>query len=308
MSDSTESSAYFYRIITLVVDVGTVTLREVFYSKCPKATVTTLFTSPTISSEFIKLKSKKILTSIQYQQVTVNPDPDTYDISLLITLLTNKKICEITEPAKGWGQIPPDTDLSLGADLLRVRDIRNQIVGHRPNAQLEEKEFQVLWGNIESLLVRIARHVGSTEEAKIKQMIESSKTRVLEPLDDREKKLLQVFVEWQKKDTEKYQAQLLDVQKSLDHLHLKVDGIHNTDDTGASSSDDTLTSLQSQVQSIAQNIGNLAQQGAVHEIHENLQSMHGVIGGMHQTTQMLKKQLEDYKCQMELLTPQIQAA
>ncbi|XP_053380115.1 E3 ubiquitin-protein ligase DZIP3-like [Mercenaria mercenaria] len=261
MSDSTESSAYFYRIITLVVGVGTVTLRDLFYSICPKADVVTLFASSQISSEFTRLKSKKILTGVQYQHVTVNPDPDTYDISLLITLLTNKEICGITKPANGWGQFPPDTDLSLGADLLRARDIRNEIVGHPPNAQIEQKEFQGLWGKIETVLVRIASHVGSTEEAKIKQMIEEAKTRVLEPLNDREEKLLQVFLERQKEDSEQYQAQLTGLQKSLADLHLKVDA------TDASRSDDKLTLLQSQVESIAKNIGNMAQQGAVQEVN-----------------------------------------
>ena len=221
MSDSTESSAYFYRVISLVVDVGTETLRGIFYSKVPKSDVATLFETPQIRSEFRKLKGK-VLTQVQYDKVTNDPDPDTFDISLLTTLLTIKKISGIPKPAAGWGVTPSESDTTLGADLIRLRDIRNEIIAHCSKAQLEVHEYKRIWGSVENVLIRIAKHVNASEEAKIKALIVDAEKRKLEPLHEREKKLLKEFIEWQKEDNKRIEEQLLDVQNSLKNLDIKV--------------------------------------------------------------------------------------
>jgi hypothetical protein len=222
MSDSTESSAYFYRIISLVVDVGTETLRDTFYWKVPKSNVVTLFATPGVQSEFKRLKGIKALTEVQYAKVTNNPDPDTYDISLLTTLLTNQKICRISKPKDGWGKVPDQSDISLGADLLRLREIRNEIIAHRNKAQLEVEDYKKIWGNVEIVLLRLAANIDASEKDKVKEKIRSAETRVLEPFHDREKKLLQVFIEWQKEDNKKTEVQLSDISNKLENLHLKV--------------------------------------------------------------------------------------
>ncbi|XP_053390916.1 uncharacterized protein LOC128553764, partial [Mercenaria mercenaria] len=223
MSDSTESSARFYRIISLVVDVGTQTLLDTFYSKVRKEDVSIVFGTSKVKAEFFKLKGKNALTKVQYNKVTsANPDPDTYDISLLTTLLTNQKLCGIPPPAKGWGTTPPDSsDLSVGADLLRLRELRNEIVGRRTNAQLEVADYSMFWSKVEVILVRLAKDVSQAEEKKIKEMIRNTETGPIEPLHDREKKLLQVFLQWQKEDNEKYRTKMTEVLNSLNNLSLK---------------------------------------------------------------------------------------
>lgn len=222
MSDSTEKSAYFYRIITLVVDVGTETLRDTFYSKVPKADVISKFSSPEIVREFNQLNTKHVLSKAQYEKVTVNPDPDNYDITLLLILLTNRKIAGISPPRNGWGGTLDPADDSLGANLIRLREIRNELVGHSANTQMQSTEFKTYWGKIETILKKIAGCVDQAVEDKITQKIKDAETRILEPLDDREKKLLQVFIQWRKDEDDKNEALLTSLQSSLQNLHLKV--------------------------------------------------------------------------------------
>lgn len=222
MSDSTEKSAYFYRIITLVVDVGTETLRDTFYSKVPKADVLSKFSSSKIARELSQLNTKHVLSKAQYEKVTVNPDPDNYDITLLLVLLTNEKISGISQPRNGWGRPLDPADDSLGANLVRLREIRNELVGHRANTQMQKTEFKTYWGKIEAVLKKIAGFVDQAVEDKITQKIKDAETRILEPLDDREQKLLQVFLQWRKEEDEKNEAVLTNVQNSLANLHLKV--------------------------------------------------------------------------------------
>ena len=62
-----------------------------------------------------------------------NPDPDKFDITLLICLLTNIFPNEIKAPCTGWKD-PNPTDTSLWADLIRMRNLRNEIA-HPENAK-----------------------------------------------------------------------------------------------------------------------------------------------------------------------------
>ncbi|XP_053380815.1 uncharacterized protein LOC128548982 [Mercenaria mercenaria] len=309
MSDSTESSARFYRIISLVVDVGTQTLLDIFYSKVPKENLLVLFGTPKVKAEFIKLKGKNALTKVQYVKVTAaNPDPDTYDISLLTTLLTCQTICGIPLAKK----FPPDpSDLSVGADLHRLRELRNEIIGHRNNAQLEVTEFKKFWADVETVLIRLAKHVGTAEETKIRQMIRKTETGPIEPLHDREKKLLQVFLQWQKEDIEKYQTQMAEVLNSLENLNIKVDNIKKpTDETDAARSDseDTLSSLQSQVVSLVESFGSIAKQDDVNQIQANLKNMGDTVQTIVQTMKTLQQQLDANNRNMEALTQKTQIA
>ncbi|XP_053380796.1 uncharacterized protein LOC123549420 isoform X2 [Mercenaria mercenaria] len=304
-----ENSVRFYRIISLVVDVGTQTLLDIFYSKVPKEDVSVLFGTREVKAEFIKLKGKNALTKVQYVKVTAaNPDPDTYDISLLTTLLTCQTICGIPLAKK----FPPvSSDLSVGADLHRLRELRNEIIGHRNNAQLEVTEFKKFWADVETVLIRLANHVGTEEETKIRQMIRDVETGPIEPLHDREKKLLQVFVQWQKEDIEKYQTKMTEVLNSLENLNIKVDNIKKpTDETDAvrSDSEDTLSSLQSQVVSLVESFGNIAKQDDVNHIQANLKNMGDTVQTLVHTMKTLQQQLDANNRNMEALTQKTQIA
>ena len=106
---SKEETTNYCRIILLMVDVGTETLLHLFYSLVPKHSVKGYFASK--KSEIDKGKRKKVFDNSQYAKLTCpDPNPDEFDISLMIKLLTYFKL----SPVK--------------LDNLQI--LRNEIVGH----------------------------------------------------------------------------------------------------------------------------------------------------------------------------------
>ena len=84
---SKEETTNYCRIILLMVDVGTETLLHLFYSLVPKHSVNGYFAAK--KSEIEDGKRKKVFDKNQYVKLTCpDPNPDEFDISLLINLLT----------------------------------------------------------------------------------------------------------------------------------------------------------------------------------------------------------------------------
>ena len=46
------------------------------------------------------------------------------DLNLVYNLLAN--FCDITDPCSGWGNIPDNDDISVGADIERIKMIVNE--------------------------------------------------------------------------------------------------------------------------------------------------------------------------------------
>ena len=88
------------------------------------------------------------------------PTPTSYgtsadlDISALFVLSRN--ICGLQPPAstKSWDKAPPNTDVSLEADLVRLKRYRNSLYGHITETSITEDEFSKLWDEISDILIR----------------------------------------------------------------------------------------------------------------------------------------------------------
>ena len=101
-----------------------------------------------------ELVESKVLNSDQLKQLRPDdgsdPDPEKFDISLIILILTN--FCpSVLRPRTGWYNMPQEKDKSLSAKLVRLRLFRNKLL-HRPNTRFEEKEFFDLWNKLEGIL------------------------------------------------------------------------------------------------------------------------------------------------------------
>ncbi|KAK3105280.1 hypothetical protein FSP39_021556, partial [Pinctada imbricata] len=68
-----------------------------------------------------------------------------FDTTLIITLLRN--LSNILTPSLGWNKDPHPSDSSLGADLLRLRRIRNDHV-HCKNMRMTNKDFGKKWSDL----------------------------------------------------------------------------------------------------------------------------------------------------------------
>ena len=88
------------------------------------------------------------------------PTPASYgtsadlDITALFVLIRNT--CGLQPPAStgSWDKAPPITDVSLEADLVRLKQCRNSLYGHITETSITEDEFSKLWGEISYVLIR----------------------------------------------------------------------------------------------------------------------------------------------------------
>jgi hypothetical protein len=171
MPDNLKNSSNYQRLISMVIDLGTEVMLLLFFHLKPEEKVTAFLSKPDVRRKLDYKKRRNILTPRQYRIVTLPyPNPREFDLSLLLTLLSYIFEDEIMAPIHGWGTFPSaaSNDFSIGADLLRLKRIRNEIIGHHVKAQLSNTEFTDLWQQTESLLLRIVEIVDFKGKASYK--------------------------------------------------------------------------------------------------------------------------------------------
>lgn len=69
-----------------------------------------------------------------------------FDLDVVYILLTN--FCDIPCPDNGWGNMPGDEDLSLGADIERVRILVNEYLDNNTLNVKVADQILGRWGNL----------------------------------------------------------------------------------------------------------------------------------------------------------------
>ena len=130
----------------------------------------------------------------------VPPDAEEFDISLLCVLFRN--ICpNVPPPTLGWNTRQPDVnDLSLAADLQRLKNIRNSVYAHKSSTKVTNADFEPLWIDLSQIIYRISKH-GSGKHQNIKQRIQILRNENLDPRSERDR-MLKIFIKWQEQDEE----------------------------------------------------------------------------------------------------------
>ncbi|XP_060575346.1 uncharacterized protein LOC132732840 [Ruditapes philippinarum] len=198
MSDNPEKCANYLRIVRFTVDVGTDAVRDLLYYSKARDNIASFFAQRTISDELLQLKRKHIITKEQYERIISCENVDNFDLSLLITLLTNIFAVTIGRPACGWDNPADENNTSIAADLLRLKDIRNTIIGHKSSAQISSEEYKSLWKDLENIFIRIKMVVcGSGESEKsIRTKLEVYISKALEPTDEIEERYANLIQRW----------------------------------------------------------------------------------------------------------------
>ena len=214
-----QQSVNYFKIIKLLVDVGGDVLREALLKEIPETQLANKFSLN--YSKFVILKKQKVLTDPQFSLVTnPSPDPAKFDVSLLVALLRN--ICpNVEEPAKGWKECPDETDKSLGAELVRIRDIRNKRL-HPASTLMPKGSFSSLWTDLSSIIIRIATGISSEVTSSFTEKIVYLKHEDTIPDGENEKKLFKTFIDWKNQIADILEEKMHLIEESLDSLHLKV--------------------------------------------------------------------------------------
>ena len=129
---ATEKTTNYARLCRLLVDVGSHILRETFDKKRPPGNLEKVLSTSKIRDELQELRKRKVLNPSQwgklYPAIKSSVSSRDFDITLLVVLLRN--ICGLVCPATGWDTVPPTTDTTLEADIVRIKCYRNTVYGH----------------------------------------------------------------------------------------------------------------------------------------------------------------------------------
>ena len=153
--DSSEEKTNGTKLLRLVIDGGTTVLREyLMKSTCP--TLQDVLLKHKGRLAYLKSLKKNILTDDQWKKLFpssgIPPNPLTFDISLLHLLL--REVCGLTAPAKGWHKMPPDTELSKEARIVRIKFLRNELC-HGISTSIPNDKFQEKLQTISQSLVAL---------------------------------------------------------------------------------------------------------------------------------------------------------
>lgn len=204
---ATKESENFYRLVSLLVDIGTASIRRLFLKYAVNPPAVTSVTQFLVQEQntINSLSTKRVLGPAQLKLLQPPPgqvaDPETWDISLLCILLKNT--CPITQTERN--------------DIDVIRNIRNQIYGHRASAALSETDFTQNWSDIETASKSIAHACNDVAfENYLAKYIDRVKLGALDI-----ESTTQIFKQWFKDDDD-VKAQLDTVSDTLDHVSAKI--------------------------------------------------------------------------------------
>ena len=209
--DPIQAKANYSRVCQLLVDKGSDVLRRALHAIHPPSTLAAVLSA-----------NKRTLSRIRYSVInptqwsllfpaTGLPDSNNFDITLLTILLRN--ICGLPSPAAGWNVMPPASDTSISADILRIKIFRNEIYGHVPNAHLDDTKFETLWQEISKPLVKLGIPQQDIDELK------------KAPLTPEEESYVEKLKEWKELEDDLF-TKLNDIQGEFAQLRMVVKNVY----------------------------------------------------------------------------------
>ena len=150
-----QAKANHSRICQLLIGMGGNAFRSVLQTKVNRSP------PPSTLDSFLKankkfLRNLRVVTPTQWNLLfpaSGLPDSKDFDITLLTILLRN--ICGLASPAAGWKVMPPASDTSISAGILRIKMFRNEVYAHLPCPEIDGTEFERLWLEISKPLIKL---------------------------------------------------------------------------------------------------------------------------------------------------------
>ena len=198
------------KLSRLLIDGGTTVLRTIFDHYHPPANLLA-----DLHRNYLTLNNllrKRVLRRPQWDLLFppggATPDSNTFDITLLFLLLAN--ICGLSPPTLGWHTKPPPSDVSLEANLARIKFFRNELYGHVSSTGVDTPTFSALWLEISAVLVALGLHQAEIDRLKAERCGEED--------------YIDVLLEWADSE-EDIKSQLRDISKSQTKVQHTVDEV-----------------------------------------------------------------------------------
>ena len=151
----------FFRTCQLLMGVGVKAMRQAFERLHHPKTLTSVLQS---NERTLRKLPRRVLT--ENMQNTLFPSSNSYgklsdfDITLLSVLFRHISGLKppIADPVTGrrsWDEDPANCDVSLEADLVRLKRFRNSIYAHAKSTAMSSCEFAATWDAIADVLKRL---------------------------------------------------------------------------------------------------------------------------------------------------------
>ncbi|XP_060571575.1 uncharacterized protein LOC132729771 [Ruditapes philippinarum] len=209
MCEMSEERTNYIRTSLMYTDLTREVLFKVFKYLIKSEDITGFLSSLEEQNILRELFKKNVINRYDYDLVSGQVlNLDRFDISLLIRVILNLCKDNIQKQQSGWQTKPHPKDEGLSADLLRLRDVRNKIIGHRADAKLSEAEYEKTWAKIKAILLRVVERVDSKPCENFERRINKYKQINVDTDNARVKRLLD---------------ELPSYKKEFDHLQEKVE-------------------------------------------------------------------------------------
>lgn len=210
---STKETTNYARLCRLLVDVGTQVLRETFDRKHPPGNLHTVLTTAPVNGTLTSLKKKGVINPTQLG-ILMSPTVSSkdFDITLLVALLRN--ICGVSASAAVWKSPPSSTDTTETADIVRIRNHRNEVFAHANRASVDDATFNTYWVSIKETLVRLGGLCYQT-------VIDNIKTECMDP--EREQ-YYQELLKQRKENEGSVMEKLDEIDRKFDQIMLQKIG------------------------------------------------------------------------------------
>ena len=194
-ASSTRENTNYARLCRLLIDMGTEALRNIFNGiHSPANLHKILFSSSPHYNTLKWLQRRRVLNPTLWEKLSTLSSAE-FDITLLVVLLRN--ICDLSPPVStgSWDELPPDSDNSTEANIVRIKCYRNDVYAHASKASVDDLTFNELWKNISNAIIGLA---SGTNAALYTQAISKLKNERMDP--DAEAHFRDFLIDWKKFD------------------------------------------------------------------------------------------------------------
>ena len=209
-----QAKANHSRICQLLIGKGGNAFRSVLQTKVNRSP------PPSTLDSFLKankkfLRNTRVVTPTQWNLLfpaSGLPDSKDFDITLLTILLRN--ICGLPSPAAGWKVVPPASDTSISAEILRIKMFRNEVYAHLPCPEINATELERLWQEISRSLIKLGIPQKEIDDLKVA------------PLTSEEESYIQELKKWKEFEDE-LTSKMNDLGEEFGIVKKKITNIEN---------------------------------------------------------------------------------
>ena len=275
------------KLSRLLIDGGTTVLRNIFDSHHPPANLAANLSSRYIHPILTSLRHRNILNGVQWDKLFPPPGggpPNSinFDITLLFLLLRN--ICGLSPPLSGWDRMPPASDTSFEANLVRMKYHRNVLYGHVTSTGIQTSVFDVKWQEVSSVLVTLGLSQSEVDRLKREPCGEDYVSAVTEWMKNDEE------IQFQLKDLLTKQQQVLQTQqqdhRTLHDTHQIVGKVQETQIEASNLQQEDHKTLQDTHQTVRQ-------------VEQTLQDTHQTVGNLQQMLHEVRRTQQESQQQIE---------